>query len=256
MKLGASMLATENITLEESLEYFDNNRYLDYGEILHDHPYRELNEEKKLIDLLNSYSLNYTIHASFLDINIASLNRAVQKTSVNEMKRSIDLASLIDSDTVVIHPGIVPFSGRGKEDIIYPISIESLKEIGDYAKDSNVNACIENMPHIEGFMYQDLNQLNETLEKLDLPMTLDTGHAHTAGFSPDELYFESIKHIHVHDNPGDDDTHLTLGEGTFDFKEFFDIFDKKGYDNIYMLELYSIDSIEKSIEFMKNLKII
>ena len=62
-------------------------------------------------------------------------------------------------------------------------------------------------------MFMDVNQLNDTLVKLDLPMTMDIGHAHTNGFTPDEIYFDSIKHIHVHDNPGDDDTHLALGDG-------------------------------------------
>ena len=102
-------------------------------------------------------------------------------------------------------------------------------------------------------MYQDVKLLNDTLVELELPMTLDIGHAHTAGFTPDEIYFDSIKHIHVHDNPGDDDTHLTLGEGSFAVNEFFDIFIQNNYDGSYMLELYSIDSIEKSIEYMKSL---
>lgn len=250
------MLATEDISMKEALDYFEKNEYIDYVEILHDYPYRGLNEDKEMIDLINSYSLEYTIHSPFIDLNIASLNSALAKLSVEEIKRSIDLANMIDSDIVVVHPGTVSFSGRGKEDIIYGIGKESLKDIGDYAKDNNVNACIENLPRIEGFMFQDVNQLNETLAELDLPMTLDIGHAHTAGFTPDEIYFDSIKHIHVHDNPGNDDTHLTLGEGSFAVNEFFNIFIENKYDGIYMLELYSIDSIEKSIEYMKNLGLI
>ena len=256
MKIGASMLATEKITMKEALDYFESNRYIEYVEILHDYPYRGINEDNEIIDLINSYSLKYTIHSPFIDLNIASLNSALAKLSVEEIKRSIDLANMIDSDIVVVHPGIVSFSGRGKEDIIYEIAKDSLKDIGDYARQNNVNACIENLPKIEGFMYQDINHLNETLAELELPMTLDIGHAHTAGFAPDEIYFDSIKHIHVHDNPGDDDTHLSLGEGTFALNEFFDIFARKDYDGIYMLELYSIDSIEKSLEYMKNLGLI
>ena len=253
MKIGASMLATENMAMKEALDYFESNKYIEYVEILHDYPYREINDNNELIDLINSYSLKYTIHSPFIDLNIASLNSALARLSVEEIKRSIDLANMIDSNIVVVHPGTVSFSGRGKEDIIYAIGKESLKDIGDYGKDNDVNACIENLPNIEEFMYQDVSQLNETLTKLDLPMTLDIGHAHTAGFTPDEIYFDSIKHIHVHDNPGDDDTHLTLGEGSFAVNEFFDIFIQNNYDGSYMLELYSIDSIEKSIEYMKSL---
>ncbi|MDO5819013.1 MAG: sugar phosphate isomerase/epimerase [Methanobrevibacter sp.] len=253
MKIGASMLATENMAMKEALDYFESNKYIEYVEILHDYPYREINDNNELIDLINSYSLKYTIHSPFIDLNIASLNSALARLSVEEIKRSIDLANMIDSNIVVVHPGTVSFSGRGKEDIIYKIGRDSLIDIGDYAKDNDVNACIENLPKIEGFMYQDVKLLNDTLVELELPMTLDIGHAHTAGFTPDEIYFDSIKHIHVHDNPGDDDTHLTLGEGSFAVNEFFDIFIQNNYDGSYMLELYSIDSIEKSIEYMKSL---
>ena len=256
MKIGASMLATEDRTIEESLEYFDNNRNIDYVEILHDYPYRGINEDRELVDLINSYDLKYTIHSPFIDLNIASLNRAMADFSVDEIKRSVDLANMIDSDIVVVHPGTIGFNGRGNEELIYKISEDHLKIIGDYAKDNEVNACIENLPNIVDFMFMDVNQLNDTLVKLNLPMTLDIGHAHTNGFTPDEIYFDSIKHIHVHDNPGDDDTHLALGEGTFDVNGFFDIFTKNNYDGIYMLELYSIDSIEKSLGYMKNLGLI
>ena len=141
-------------------------------------------------------------------------------------------------------------------DFVYSLGRDSLIELRDYANDRGVNPCIENLPAIQGFMYQDINLLNETLTELDMPMTLDIGHAHTAGFAPEEMYFDCVKHIHVHDNPGDDDTHLTLGEGSLAVNDFFDVFMSKGYDGIYMLELHSVDSIKKSLEYMKELKVI
>ena len=155
MKIGASMLATENMAMKEALDYFESNKYIEYVEIL------------QLIDLINSYSLKYTIHSPFIDLNIASLNSALARLSVEEIKRSIDLANMIDSNIVVVHPGTVSFSGRGKEDIIYKIGRDSLIDIGDYAKDNDVNACIENLPKIEGFMYQDVKLLNDTLASND-----------------------------------------------------------------------------------------
>lgn len=250
------MLATRDRTIEEALEYFDSNKYIDYVEIIHQYPYRGLNEDNELIDLINSYDLKYTIHSPFIDVNIASLNSAIADISVMEIKRSIDLARMIDTDIVVVHPGTIGFNGRGKEDIIYKISEDNLKVIADYAKDSGVYACIENLPNIPDFMFMDVNQLNDTLSRLELPMTLDIGHAHTNGFTPEEIYFDSIKHIHMHDNLGDDDTHLALGEGSFDLNGFFDVFMKNNYDGIYMLEMNYIDSVEKSLEFMKNIGII
>ena len=239
MKIGASHLASEDIPLEESLEIFEALNKIEYFEITHERPFREISDDKSTIDLINSYELKYTIHSAYTDLNIASFNNAVD----------------IDSDIVVIHPGIVSYTARNQVDFVYSLGRDSLIELRDYAKDRGVNPCIENLPAIQGFMYQDINLLNETLTELDMPMTLDIGHAHTAGFAPEEMYFDCVKHIHVHDNPGDEDSHLTLGEGSLAVNDFFDVFMNKRYDGIYMLELHSPDSIKKSLEYMKELKV-
>ena len=257
MKLGSSIFPRKITPIEESLDYFESNKYIDYVEIFHDYPNRNINDENDLIDRINSYELKYTVHAPFIEVNPASVNPALAKASIDEIKRSVDLANTLDSDIVVIHPGRSIFN-NDKEYMksVYKIAEDSLKAVGEYAKDNGVNACIENLPRLRGFMYQDINLLNETLTELDMPMTLDIGHAHTAGFAPEEMYFDCVKHIHVHDNPGDDDTHLTLGEGSLAVNDFFDVFMSKGYDGIYMLELHSVDSIKKSLEYMKELKVI
>ncbi|ADC47101.1 xylose isomerase-like TIM barrel domain-containing protein [Methanobrevibacter ruminantium M1] len=255
MKLGASIFPRKIIPIEKSLDYFESNRYIEYMEIFHDYPNRDIDVEKDLIDKFNSYDLKYTVHAPFIEVNPASVNPALAKASVDEIKRSVDLANLLDSDIVVIHPGRAIFTNDMEYMAsVYRIAEENLKVIGEYAKDNGVMTCIENLPRLRGFMYQDINQLNETLERTGLPMTLDIGHAYTAGFDVDDVSFDCISHIHIHDNDGIRDSHLPLGEGIIDFKRFFEIFDK--YDGIYNFELGSKEYIEKSIDYLKGLKLI
>ena len=257
MKIGASMLATEDKTIEESLDYFESNKYIEYVEILHDYPYWGLNNNRELIDLINSYSLKYTVHAPFIEVNPASLNPALGKASVDEIKRSVDLANTLDSDIVVIHPGRAIFlNDREYMASVYKTAEENLKAIGEYAEGNGVNACIENLPKLRGFIYQDINKLADSLERVSLPMTMDIGHAYTAGFTVADVYFKNVRHIHIHDNDGVHDSHLPLGDGIIDFKKFFEIFEKNGYDGIYNFELNSKEYIEKSIGYLKSLKLI
>ena len=257
MKLGASIFPRKIIPIEESLEYFESNKYIDYVEIFHDYPNRDINDEKDLIDKMNSYDLKYTVHAPFIEVNPASVNPALAKASVDEIKRSVDLANTLDSNLVVIHPGRSIFNNDAEYmESVYRIAEDNLKIVGEYAKDNEVDTCIENLPRLRGFMYQDIYQLAESLERINLPMTLDIGHAYTAGFTCDDVYFDSIKHIHIHDNDGIRDSHLPLGEGIIDFKMFFEIFSKKGYDGIYNFELGSKEYVEKSIDYLKSLKLI
>ncbi|MCR5026834.1 MAG: sugar phosphate isomerase/epimerase [Methanobrevibacter sp.] len=245
MKIGASTLATFNDTLEDSLEFIESLG-IKYSELLHQYPH-----EKFDLDILNSFNLRYTIHAPFIDVNIASLSTKSRLSSIEQIKDSIKLANEIDASAVVVHPGLVPFLLKDQPDKIYEIADNSIKELGEYSHDLGVNTTIENMPAFESMIYQDMNRLNETLEKFDMAMTFDIGHAHHSGISPDNMYFDSIKHIHAHDNFGDDDTHLPLGEGNIELKRIIDEFEKKNYDGIYMIEVNDKDSIKKSLEFLK-----
>jgi sugar phosphate isomerase/epimerase len=161
------------------------------------------------------------------------------------------LANKIDAETVVVHPGLMPFLARPFEEKVYETANRSIIELGNYAKDLGVTAAVENMPRFEGMIYMDMKRLDEFLTENEMFMTLDIGHANHVGYSPDEMYFDSIKHIHAHDNFGDDDSHLALGEGSIDLKHIIKTFESKNYDSIYIIEVNNNDSIKKSYDYMK-----
>ena len=246
MKIGASTLATFKNSLDDSLEFIESLG-IKYVELLHQYPTENFD-----LDILNSFNLDYTIHAPFMDVNIAALGSKSRANSIEQIKDSIDLANQIDAKVVVVHPGLIPFLAREMPEEVYKVSDNSIKEIGDYSQDLGVNTTIENMPAFETMIYQDMNRLNETLVEFDMGMTFDIGHAHHSGISPDETYFDSIKHIHAHDNMGDEDSHLALGEGNIQLKDIITTFENKKYDGIYMIEVNNKDSIKKSLEFFKN----
>ena len=107
------------------------------------------------------------------------------------------------------------------------------------------------MPNFESMLFKDMVELNDFLESNGLFMTLDIGHANHAGYAADEMIFDSIKHIHIHDNFGDDDAHLPLGEGSIKLNDIVTTLESKNYNGIYILEVNDYDSIKKSYEYMK-----
>ena len=246
MKIGASTLAGIEYDLENVLEFIENLG-LDYAELVHQYPAENIDEE-----LLESFNLKYSIHAPFMDVNIAALQEKSRTNSIEQIKSSIDLANRIDADAIVVHPGVTSFlPNKYFRDEVMNFANESMIEIGKYAADSGVLATFENMPAFPSMLYSNMFELNEFLESNDLFMTLDIGHANHAGYSPDEMIFDSIKHIHMHDNFGDDDAHLPFGEGSIDLKSIFHKLEEKNYDGIYIIEVNDYDSIEKSYEYMK-----
>ena len=101
MKIGASTLATFNDSLKSSLEFIESLG-IEYAELLHQYP-----NENFDLDILNSFDIKYTIHAPFLDVNIASLSTKSRKISIEQVKDSINLANEIDAGVVVVHPGLL-----------------------------------------------------------------------------------------------------------------------------------------------------
>ena len=246
MKIGASTLATFNDSLKDSLEFIESLG-IEYAELLHQYPNEEFD-----FNILNSFNLQYTIHAPFMDVNIASLSSKSRANSIEQIKDSINLANEIDAGVVVVHPGLVPFLLKDQPEKIYEIADKSIEELGKYSDDLGITTTIENMPAFESMIYQDMNRLNEVLVEYDMGMTLDIGHAHHSKIPENEMYFDSIKHIHIHDNMGDDDTHLPLGEGNIQFNDIINTFNDKNYDGIYMIEVNDKDSIKKSLEYLEN----
>ena len=246
MKIGASTLAGIETTLEETLEFIENLG-IDYAELVHQFPSENIDA-----DILESYNLKYSIHSPFMDVNIAALQDKSRLNSIKQIKDSIDLANKINAEAVVIHPGLAPFlANKYFLDKVYERANNSIKELGEYGRDLGVLATIENMPTFDGMLYNNMEDLHNLLTSLDMSMTLDIGHANHSGYSPDQMIFDSIKHIHIHDNFGDDDAHLALGEGSIELKYIVNSLEEKNYDGIYIIEVNDYDSIKKSYEYMK-----
>lgn len=162
MKIGASTLATFNNSLDSSLEFIEGLG-IKYAELLHQYPTENFD-----LDLLNSFNLEYTIHAPFMDVNIAALGSKSRAASMEQIRDSIDLANKIDAKVVVVHPGLIPFLAKEMPEEIYKVADNSIREIAEYSRNLGVNATIENMPAFESMIYQDMSRLNETLVELDI----------------------------------------------------------------------------------------
>jgi sugar phosphate isomerase/epimerase len=233
--------------LETTLEFIESLG-IEYAELVHQYPHDKVDTES-----LESFDLKYSIHAPFMDVNIAALQDKSRENSINQIKESIDLANEIDAEAVVVHPGLASFlANKYFLYTVYEFANESIKEIGEYGRELGVLTTIENMPAFDGMIYQNMNDLDDLLVSLDMSMTLDIGHANHVGYAPDGMIFDSIKHVHMHDNFGDDDAHLPFGEGSIDLKGIVHKLEEKNYNGIYIIEVNDYDSIKKSFEYMKS----
>ena len=106
MKIGASTLAGIEYPLEKTLEFIEELG-LEYAELVHQFPSENID-----VNVLESYDLKYSIHAPFMDVNIAALQDKSRLNSIKQIKDSIDLAGKINAEAVVVHPWTCPIFGK------------------------------------------------------------------------------------------------------------------------------------------------
>lgn len=223
-----------------------------YCEIINEYPHNDFD-----YDVLNSYDIEFTIHAPLSDINLASHNESIRNSSVAEIKKSMDSAAELGSEVVVVHPGYTPILGRKLPTKIMEYNRKSLRECSLYAQEVGVFMCVENMPDIDGLLFKDLDELEELILSIDAYMTLDVGHAHNNGFTAEDmLKYSRIKHIHLSNNDGTYDSHQALGNNNddngLDFNFLFSGLKKIEYDGHLVVEVEEASAVDESIEYLNN----
>ncbi|KZX16600.1 sugar phosphate isomerase/epimerase family protein [Methanobrevibacter filiformis] len=243
MKIGVSTLASNGKNLINFLDFAEKLN-IKYVEILNEYPNDKIDK-----DLLKSYSIKYTIHSPIADLNISTMNKSIKEATINEIKKSIDLAKELKSNIVVVHPGRIAFTNRFFKSEIINLAEESMKRCYEYGKEKGVAVAVENMPNMEGFIYQDPVKLNSFLKDNNMAMTLDIGHMNT--YDPKlNSYFETVKHIHLSDNNSDFDHHYPLGEGSINFKEIIGKYEEHDYHGVYVIEVNDKESIIQSLDYL------
>jgi sugar phosphate isomerase/epimerase len=246
MKIGVSTLAFYPQSLKIILECLGENR-VDYCEIINEFPHHKLEE-----GILDSYNIKLSVHAPISDINLASHNHEIRKSSLKEVKKSINLAIEWNAEIVVVHPGTMPIMGNKIKDKILKFNFESLQECSNHAQDCGITMCVENMPNINGKLCQDLNKLDSLVRDIDAYMALDVGHAHNNGFSAEEmLKYSRIKHIHLSDNDGTFDQHNALGNGNINFKSLLKNLKRINYNELLVIEVEEPIEVFNSLDYLK-----
>ena len=218
----------------------------DLWEIFSEASHSIVYHEKEFRDLLPSYDLHYSVHAPICDINIASISDPVRKASMKETLDTIKAANRLGIDRVTIHPGLSSMSVHGIESKYLVHAKESMKALDAAQTEYGISLAIENMPDIYFFLGRTAAELDEIVGDTDLGICFDIGHANTTGQIDEmiETFGKRIKNIHIHDNNGKRDEHLTIGDGSIDFPGV--LRKLKFYDRNYVIESKSYDSAADS----------
>ncbi|GBE55616.1 endonuclease IV [archaeon BMS3Bbin15] len=247
MKLAVSSLAymkrpyTEFIILAEKMDFESVELILDGHHIKENFG--------KLGEVIDSYSLDMSIHAPFSDLNIASLNTRIRSDSLEQIKSAMEVAVDFEADTFTFHPGrLSPYSVL-YEDKAWDMNVESIKYLYSEAMNMDLNICIENMPEGYGAMLSSPEDVERLIDSLgDISFTFDIGHACTGegAIKMIKTMGKNIKNIHIHDNCGEMDEHLAVGDGKINFRSIFSNLNM--YRGNFVIEVHKEEDVLRSKE--------
>lgn len=215
----------------------------------------------KLLKLKEEHGLKFSVHVPFLYDDLAHPHPEIRETIVSEAKKSIQLADLIGSDWVVVHPGGI-FLDQTLPEVpeLEPLkdpretyldnSRSSIARLGDYSASRDITLCVENLPYGLGWNRKEIENLIAHSE--NTKFILDIGHANVANSLWDLLALNPL-HFHFHDNEGSQDRHLKLGAGNIELKNVVKSMIENGGDKIIVLELYTLSDIKESINHLTGL---
>jgi sugar phosphate isomerase/epimerase len=222
-----------------------------------DSGYHALNNSRvrKLKRLKETYGLNYSIHAPYSDTNLSADDDKIRKTIVARIKRSIVYAKELRAQALIFHPGWRTSVHRFDKDRTWRLNFNSVCEILEFAKNQKVTALIENMPDTNSYMMKSIKEFHTFLEEIGLEtkIVLDVAHANIGGEIENFLLTlsDNIKHVHLSDNNGIQDRHLSIGKGDINWNFVIDSLKRIGFDGWIVIESYN--GIQASLEYIKNL---
>lgn len=185
--------------------------------------------QNEVRELLETTYLKLSIHGPYSDVNLAAFDKGSRRFAINIFLEIIEICSNLGIGPVTVHPGVIGPIQHWDRARALKYTRESLEILAKEAWDNSMLIALENMPEMRFTTCQTAIEIAEMMDGLEIGMCFDIGHAHTTGQMSEMMELkEKFINIHVHDNMGDKDAHLPLGQGTADLSVLKELPNYKG----------------------------
>ena len=158
-----------------------------------------------------------SLHGPFGDLCAGSYDPMIRDVTRHRFEQACSFAAQLQAPDIILHHGYVPGTSWPANWLRRTVAFwhEFLAD-----RESHLRFHVENMLERDGGLLSDvIDGIGD--ERVDV--CLDIGHCHCNSEETPlqwiERLGERIGWVHVHDNRGDDDSHLALGAGTIPMRE-------------------------------------
>lgn len=201
--------------------------------------------------------LEFSVHAPFVDINIASLNPELRRVMLKRLEKSMHYARQLKSRMWVFHSGWKTGVSEFYPNADWQLNLRSIRTLLSIARKLNLDISVENTPEPFPFLLKTMQEFalfySELGSDSDIGLTLDIAHAHTTHQTLEfiEKFSDKIVHMHASDNNGKYDAHRGIGHGNIDWQAVAKASRRINYKGFIMLE--SIEHMEESLQTLRRI---
>jgi sugar phosphate isomerase/epimerase len=192
-----------------------------------------------------------SLHAPFMDLSPGGLDPRILEVTRLRFSQVRDIVEIIRPRHVVFHPGYDRWRFGYQKDLWLNNSMDIWTEVVDWGDKLGSKILLENVFDV---VPDHLVKLRDKIGK-SLGFCFDTGHFLLfSDLSLDgwlSAMGESLAELHLHDNFGDRDSHLPVGDGIFDFPGLLSHLDKEGISPLIVLEHHSRKETLLSLKKMR-----
>lgn len=198
---------------------------------------------------LQAHGLSCTIHAPFMDLNPGSVDRAIRETSQKRVEQTLTVAEKLQAKVVVFHPGYSRLSYGSAVGSWVANTVTFWQERIPQIRQAGCRVALENI------FEEEPSTLELVLRQLDRSLfghCFDSGHFNMFTTVSLEAWFAVLGiyviESHLHDNHGQADEHLPVGEGEIDFSQVTSLLQRYAPDAVWTLEAHSRARLDRSLQ--------
>jgi sugar phosphate isomerase/epimerase len=192
------------------------------------------------------YHPSFSIHAPFMDLSPGAVDEKIRAITIERFLSVFDIAQILRPKTIVFHSGYEKWKYARNIDLWLEGSLITWRAVLERARALNIRIAIENVFEDDP---ANLRILMERINSEHFGICFDTGHFNIFSTIPLGEWIGQLKpylvELHLHDNHKTSDSHIAIGEGTFDFDALFAAV--KDRDMIYTIEGHTPEDVIKSI---------
>lgn len=201
---------------------------------------------------LHERNLGLSIHAPFLDLSPGAFDDKVREVAQFRLGQILDVAEILKPNLIDCHPHYDRYRFGGRVDAWVENCAKTFDPLVKRAEKLKIVLAMENVFEDEP---TPIARLIDKIGSSSLQACFDNGHFHIFHTVSMKKWWETLGNktalLHIHDNHGEKDEHLPIGDGNFPFPAYFNLLKEYTHPMTYTLESRSLADAKRSLRSLR-----